>query len=189
MSLDHTGSTDGVGSRERSFVDGEGAEEGTSVLDFAAVSGGKDDSVFLLGSSLPPSAGLNADYTYAAGNDNDQGEEDGDDGQASGSTSAGSFVVNTFIERSGQGAGGTQLRAAVQALRGPGGGILADASEDAEGAAEEGEELKKIEEKMKGLGMGGVGGGKSKGLMGLFEPLSPEGGASFSSFLPPPRLP
>lgn len=172
-SLDHTASTDAtLESRKASFVDGGSDNEGgTSVLDFAAVSEGKDDNVFLLGSSLPPSAGMNADVTFAP-----NGDDEDDEGEAS--NSAGSFVVNTFIERSGQGlAGGTQLRAAVQALRGPGGGILAEAEGVAEGAqaSEQKVELEAVEEKMKGLGMGGVGGGKKVGLMGLFEPLSPEG--------------
>ncbi|GAA5825295.1 hypothetical protein JCM11251_006925 [Rhodosporidiobolus azoricus] len=179
--------SDATGTTDISAPDGGEGEsvvvDGTSVLDFAT-SAGADASVFLLGSSLPPSAHAPADQIFAAaeeasyeenedGAEREEGEEEG--------ASTGSCVVNSIIERSGSGSagrGGTQLKAAVQALRGPGGGILAEADEgdDFVNGGQQGGD----EEKGQGKKLGGKVGG---GLMGLFEPPSPDEKA------PPPRLP
>ncbi|GAA5985359.1 hypothetical protein JCM11641_006376 [Rhodosporidiobolus odoratus] len=156
IATDLTGTTDGGNASvvECSVV------EGTSVLDFGG-SDGAEASVFLLGSSLPPSTGL-VDQTFAADADENDEEDEG--------TSAGTCLVNSIVERSGE-AGGTQLRAAVQALRGPGAGIFAQAEEEeTEEPAREAVALVK---------------GKARALVGLFAPISPEQAATP---LPPSTL-
>ncbi|GAA6037397.1 hypothetical protein JCM8097_008549 [Rhodosporidiobolus ruineniae] len=197
-SVASTSATDLTGPTDRSAVQSEAEEEddgeGTSVLDFDSIrgrpgggTGGGDASVYLLGSSLPPSGGMYADQTFGAGEYSAQddshvdleprvADDEVEDGEPEEDASTGSCVVNSVVERSGSGgAGGTQLRAAVQALRGPQGGIFG--GEDGEEEQEEGQPVDKGKGKAKG------------GLMSLFEPPSPEGEASASNPLPQSSLP
>ncbi|GAA5867490.1 hypothetical protein JCM8547_007523 [Rhodosporidiobolus lusitaniae] len=170
--MDLTGRSD-----ERSFASSTGQGEGdgeTSVLDFASIGrrtpgqpgeGAGETSVFLLGSSLPPSSGLagGGDFTFV-GDEEQYAEQEEEEEEEEEGASSGSCVVNSVVERSGSGVGNTQLRAAVRALRGPGAGILAEADEADE--VEQEEELGKTPV--------AVAKGKKEGLLSLFEPPSPE---------------
>ncbi|GAA5943956.1 hypothetical protein JCM10213_009043 [Rhodosporidiobolus nylandii] len=187
-SLASSAATDltGTTTAEGSFVENSlasGGEEGTSVLDFGAATGA-EASVFLLKSSLPPSAAYGAaEETFAPSGDSDNDDE-GDGGGASlaasivereeGDASTGSCVVNSVVERSGgAGNGGTQLRAAVQALRGPAAGLFGEAAGEGMGQSAEEVQVPK----------------KAAGLVGLFAPLSPEGAAAPAPPLPRSTLP
>ncbi|GAA5886699.1 hypothetical protein JCM6882_005862 [Rhodosporidiobolus microsporus] len=174
LASDATGTTEiDVDGGADSVVFGGQGEEGTSVLDFAA-SAGAEASVFLLGSSLPPSA-AHPDNTFGAGGETEYEREEENEQDEEEGASTGSCVINSVVERGGSaggaGRGGTQLQAAVRALRGPGGGIFAADDEDDEGEGQrDGDGGSEEKGKVVGKGKGREKGG----LMSLFEPPSPE---------------